>query len=787
MNRNEYPLETEEDDMSTQVTPNFSDSQILKLLVDNYALAGDLNPLQSYRDQNLLLSNKDGQRFIIKISNTAESRVELEMQNSAMAHLNTKEFPSPQTMANQQGELISIINDQNKQAFCFRVLTFIEGKFYAELDANQHNANLWASLGEFIGKLSGYLNTFEHAGAYRYLEWDLAVGFSVCQDKKNLLNTEQRSLVDYFLASYQSQTLPLLSKLPCSIIHNDLNDHNILVDENNQLAGLIDFGDMVYSQTVNELAIGCAYALMEQSDPILALKTVVASYHQIKPLNNLELEVLFSLVALRLCTSVCNSASAIKAEPDNQYLLISERPAWQLLNQMRSLNAFAVLCQLRSACNLPIDSGRTNQEIIRFRQKNLSRNLSLSYQQPIKMVRGQGAYLYDEQGNDYLDMVNNVCHVGHCHPSVVAAGQTQMAKLNTNTRYLHDNIIDFSQVLLATLPEELSVCMLVNSGSEANELAFRLARNFTGSKQLLTVEGAYHGNTNACVEASPYKFDGPGGTGAEDYVHIVDLPDPYRGKYLGNTKETAEAYADSVSERINEIEAKGEKIGSFICESLQGVAGQIIMPNGYLKSAYEKVRAAGGVCIADEVQVGFGRVGSHMWAFETQGVVPDILTLGKPIGNGHPLAAVVTTKAIAEAFATGMEFFNTFGGNPVSCAIGSAVLKVIKDEKLQQNAAQVGRYMIEELNLLQQRFELIGDVRGLGLFIGIELVKDRETKAPATKQANEIVEFCKRNCILLSTEGKFHNIIKIKPPIVFSQQDAKRFITTFANALNEIK
>ncbi len=383
-------------------------------------------------------------------------------------------------------------------------------------------------------------------------------------------------------------------------------------------------------------------------------------------------------------------------------------------------------------------------------------------------------------------MVNNVCHVGHCHPKIVAAGQAQLAKLNTNTRFLHDNIVNYAEKLLATMPDELSVCMLVNSGSEANELAFRLARNYTKSKELLVVDGAYHGNTNACIEASPYKFNGPGGEGAQPYVHTVALPDPYRGKYQGNTPETAVLYADSVKETIADLIKEGKKIGAFICESLQGVAGQIIMPEGYLAKVYQYVRDAGGVCIADEVQVGFGRVGSHMWAFETQNVVPDIVTLGKPIGNGHPMAAVITTQAIADAFVTGMEYFNTFGGNPVSCAIGSAVLDVITNEKLQQHALTTGQYFKGKLIELQREFNLIGDVRGLGLFMGVELVTDRETKQPATDETAWLVEFFKPHHILLSTEGPFYNILKIKPPLAFNQQDADKFIRVMTLALNEL-
>ncbi len=773
-------------EVSTIVTPTFSPDEILRILAEHYQLAGRLKGLPGYCDQNRLFTGSDGCQYIVKIANSGEAQIELEMQNSAMVHLSEKSCAVPQVIKNVAGRSITTIETPSGQKFFLRVLTFLSGDFYADVPPEKANPLLWSDLGEFMAKIDQGLADFQHAGTYRYLDWDLAHGYRVCQIKKGLLDRDQKGLVDYFLNHYKVQTLPLIAALPVGVIHNDANDMNLLIDDPLQpgkITGLIDFGDIVHTQVVNELAITAAYALMNQPDPMKVLTTLVAGYFRVCPLSDAELEVLYSLIALRLAVSVCNSAASLKESPNNEYLAISTQPAWDLLKKLKKLNSYAVLCQLRVACGLSIDSGQGKEEIITYRKKHLGKTLSLSYQSPLKIVRGQGAYLYDEIGNGYLDMVNNVCHVGHCHPKVVVAGQAQLAKLNTNTRYLHDNLVNYADQLLATLPERLSVCMLVNSGSEANELAFRLARCFTGSKELLVVDGAYHGNTNACIEASPYKFDGPGGEGAQPYVHKVMLPDPYRGEYSGYSRETAAAYASSVTRQLDKLAAVGKKPGAFICESLQGVAGQIIMPDGYLENVYAQVRAAGGVCIADEVQVGFGRVGTHMWAFETQDVVPDIVTLGKPIGNGHPLAAVITTQEIADAFVTGMEYFNTFGGNPVSCAIGMAVLDAIKADKLQENALETGHYFRQKLRELQQKFPLIGDVRGLGLFIGVELVEDNVSKKPATETAARLIEYFKQHKILLSTEGPFHNVLKIKPPLAFNQDDADKFIAVFEQGL----
>lgn len=779
--------------MTAQITPSFSDNELVDMLAEHYNLAGALKKLPGYCDQNLRLTTTDNVHYIVKVANSAEPRLELDMQNAAMAHLTLKKCAVPYALENKNAQTITTIKNSQQQTFCLRVLTYLPGDFYVDANSLSHNPALWSDLGQFMGNIDLALADFEHAGAYRYLDWDLAQGYRVCMSKKSLLTPQQTRLVEHFLTLYQTQTMPLLGQLPQGVIHNDANDYNLLINNVNaptKILGLIDFGDMVHSHIINELAITCAYALMgekaDKQDLLSVLKAIVASYHQARPLSDAELEVLYSLIALRLCTSVCNAALAISQQPDNEYLFVSVKPAWQLLEQLKVLNPYAVLCQLRQACKMSVDSGQAKDNIINYRKKHLGKTLSLSYETAIKMVRGQGAYLFDEQGTPYLDMVNNVCHVGHCHPKVVAAGQQQLAKLNTNTRYLHDNIVNYAEKLLATMPEQLSVCMLVNSGSEANELAFRLARCHTKSKELIVVDGAYHGNTNACIEASPYKFNGPGGEGAQPHVHTVTLPDPYRGEFLGDNPDTANAYADSVQKTIVQLQQSGKKVGAFICESLQGVAGQIIMPAGYLPAVYSHVRGAGGVCIADEVQVGFGRVGSHMWAFETQNVVPDIVTLGKPIGNGHPMAAVITTQAIADSFVTGMEYFNTFGGNPVSCAIGMAVLDVIEQENLIAHAKQTGDYLQEKLRELQGKFDLIGDVRGLGLFIGVELVEDRCSKIPATEQTSWLVEFFKQHQILLSTEGRFYNILKIKPPLAFNTNDADKFIHVLELGLNAL-
>lgn len=419
------------------------------------------------------------------------------------------------------------------------------------------------------------------------------------------------------------------------------------------------------------------------------------------------------------------------------------------------------------------------------RTKDVGPSLSVSYRRPLHIVRGAMQLLIDADGRRYLDAVNNVAHVGHAHPDVVRAGHRQMAVLNTNTRYLSDLLLEYSERLTATLPEPLRVCYFVCSGSEANELALRLARAHSKARDVIVLEAGYHGNTSALVDVSPYKFDGPGGAGAPDWVQKVPMPDTYRGAFKRDDRDAGMKYAEAVRDAVARIIKTGRKPAAFLCESVLSCGGQIVLPPGYLAEAYRHVRAAGGVCIADEVQVGFGRVGSHTWGFETQGVVPDIVTMGKPIGNGHPLGAVVTTPEIAASFANGMEYFNTFGGNPVSCAIGLEVLDVIEREGLRDRAHQVGAYLMKGLSGLMGRHPLVGDVRGLGLFVGVELVDDRTQRRPAARQAKYIANRMRDLGVLMSTDGPDNNVLKIKPPMCFSERDADFLVETFDRALGE--
>lgn len=419
------------------------------------------------------------------------------------------------------------------------------------------------------------------------------------------------------------------------------------------------------------------------------------------------------------------------------------------------------------------------------RQKHFAGNLKIGYRNPLKIERGWMQYLYDDGGRRYLDAYNNVPHVGHCHPRVVDAAKRQMGILNTNTRYLSDLLNRYADRLCATMPDPLSVCFFVNSASEGNELALRLARTYTGARDLIVLEGAYHGNTNALIDISPYKHDGPGGTGAPEWVHCAPVADTFRGAYRAEDPDAAAKYARHVVRLVERIAAKGRHLCGFMAESCPSVGGQIFFPDGYLARVHRTIHEAGGVFMVDEVQTAYGRLGTHFYGFQTQGVVPDIVVLGKPIGNGHPIGAVVTTPDIAASFNTGMEFFSTFGGNTVSCAVGLAVLEVMESENLQQNALSAGDRLLAGLNRLKDKYAIIGDVRGAGLFVGIELVRNRKTLEPAGAEAAFIADRMRDLGVLLGTDGPYHNVIKIRPPMPFSMDDADLLAAVLGRILAE--
>jgi 4-aminobutyrate aminotransferase-like enzyme/Ser/Thr protein kinase RdoA (MazF antagonist) len=1013
-----------------QHTPTYTGSDAISIVKHLYAIRATASPLPSERDQNFLMTAETGDRFVLKIANALENRTMLDAQNQVMQHLGRHVEFCPRILATKAGELISKIQSAEGKTYFARLVSYLPGIPLA--NAGYHSPALLTDLGRRLGRMDRAMADFDHPGAHRDFHWDLANALQVVREHQALIRDPSlREKIEKCADAFERNVIPLFPRLRKSVIHNDANDYNVIVGGGNDpytrnqgVVGIIDFGDMVYSYTVGNLAIAAAYAVLDKPDSLKAAALVTAGYHAEYPLEEEEIAVLFDLLRMRLCVSVCLAGHQLDQQPDNEYLAVSQTPIRKALPRLADIHARFAEAVFREACGMPpvprsepvrrwlekhgqdmasvldmdlrteplavfdmsigsplmngdpreneepalsgrlsqimkaaevtVGVGRYNEarmfytippfgpgdvsveahrtahmgmdvfteagstvhaplegtvsafarndapldygpviilehrtdkgdrfhtlyghlspdsleglypgktfakgepiglvgladtnggwtphlhfQIIidllelgtefpgvvraaerrvwtalcpdpnlilgipadRFpppeptkaqtfaaRRKYMGRNLSIGYRDPVKIVRGWKQYLFDETGRRYLDAYNNVPHVGHCHPRVVEAACRQMTVLNTNTRYLNDFMNRYAERLCGTMPDPLSVCFFINSASEGNELALRLARSYTGHRDMIVLEGAYHGHTTSLIDISPYKHDGPGGTGAPSWVHTAAVADVFRGPYKADDPGAGTKYARQVSEIITMLQEKGIGLAGFIAESCPSVGGQIFFPEGYLSAAYRHVREAGGICIADEVQTGYGRIGTHFYAFETQGVVPDIVVLGKPIGNGHPISAVVTTPEIANAFDNGMEFFSTFGGNTVSCAVGLTVLDVVQEENLQANALQCGRRMLDGIAPFVARYPIVGDVRGSGLFLGVELVRDRETLEPADVEASWVVNRMREHGILMGTDGPFHNVLKIRPPMPFNEDNADLLVATLDRILAE--
>jgi 4-aminobutyrate aminotransferase-like enzyme/Ser/Thr protein kinase RdoA (MazF antagonist) len=747
---------------------------LIHFLKSRYNISARIEELEGHVDKNYLLIIDGVPEYILKLSSDLTDKPFLKAQNLIFEQLKAiGEYSFPQIIPGIDGQSIYLFTDEKGFQYLARLLKYLPGKFLAEVVMSDA---LLYEFGVFLGQMDKILLTAHPLEIVsRHYDWDLQ-HFQEYQDFIDFItDPSRRKLISYFLLQFKENIQPIRHRFRKSIIHNDANDWNILSD-GKHVIGAIDFGDIVYSYTINDVVVGATYIALNAKDPLDRISKVLQGYHKIIRVQEIEIDNVYYLIAARLCMSACKSAYLKRKRPDEEYLSIHEQAVWELLFQWIAISPDRAANTFRLSCGFSEKPVKTEKSYIDHRDKRISKALSISYKKPVIMERAAFQYMFDKKGNTYLDCVNNIMHVGHAHPNVVEAGQRQLAKLNTNTRYLYDALNEYSEKLLNKFPTSLSKIFFVNSGSAASDLAIRLARNFTNRKELIVMDHGYHGNTTLGIEMSPYKFKGKGGKGPESYIHTAYLP----GTYLNAPFSEKETY-----NRIDEFIR--HPIAAFICEPIVGCGGQVMLSEKYLITVYDKVRKNGGVCIADEVQTGFGRVGSKFWAYELYNVVPDIVVLGKPMGNGHPVGAVVTTDEINESFENGMEFFSSFGGNPVSCRIGEAVLNVIEAESLQDNALDIGNHFMEGFREIQMENEMIHEVRGAGLYIGVELVKDSKSLTPATEEANLIINIMKDNGILLSTDGPYHNVIKIKPPICINKNNADQVLTSFRQVIKSIQ
>ena len=774
------------------IPPRFTLSQAKQIVKDLYDIqTTEIKDLGSYIDQNLLVTDNQGQQYLFKLHDQLETKAVLELQNDVMRFLGDKVegIDFPEVYLSTNGEECPSVADEEGARHYVRLLHFLPGTLLKDVPI--FSDALLTDVGRTVGGMDRALAHFQHPASNRAdLPWDLKNAKRTGKLSSYIKNPHQRRLAEFFLMKFDNEVLDVLSDQPKSVVHNDSHRYSILVNAENKgeefVTGIFDFGDTVYTHTVCNLAICLSDIIVHCEDPIKGAAVVVKAYNEQRNLSEQEVSILFHLIATRIALYVSLAAYHREADPENAHAQVKEKQKWDLLEKLIAINPVYALDQFRAACGMPdlsVERKKQADTNLAKRKQYFADSLYTHYQQPLHLSGGALQYLFDEEGNTYFDCVNNVCQWGHSHPHIVRAGQSQMAKLNTNSRYVYEQMSEYAEKLLATFPDPLNVVFFVNSGSEANDLAMRMARTVNGQKDMIVLDTAYHGNSQACTDISPHRVDRPGKPGLPAHVHKAMVPDVLRGPYKANDPQAGLKYANDVTRILNELDEKGLAPTAFIAESLVGTGGQFVLPDGYLESVYQQVRAKGGLCIADEVQVGFGRTGINTWCFESQGVVPDIVTMGKPIGNGHPMAALVTTRAIADQFDQGITFFNTFGGNPVSCSIGNAVLEVLQDEELEANVIKLNARLMDGLNQLKSKYPFIADVRGQGLYIGVELVKDLNTLEPATELAKIVVEQMKaQQKILLNTNGYDNNIIKIKPALIIGEKDIDRLV----NSLDQV-
>jgi 4-aminobutyrate aminotransferase-like enzyme/Ser/Thr protein kinase RdoA (MazF antagonist) len=720
--------------------------------------------LEGYQDRTFRLKCKTTD-YILKVYTLKPLLASwLKDENRFLKHLEdavNSDFPKP--VATLQGDVM--IQYEN---YLIRVLSFVPGTFLGE---TQQTKTLVESFGRFLGELTKWSSRLEPSGiSSRESQWDLQHLLKNIPLLEDVSNARDRAVIGHFIHQFRLKVLPRRYSLRKAMIHNDTNDWNVLCKDG-QVTGLIDFGDMCYSWLINELAVGLTYICMEKEDPLLAASQAITAYHNVFPILEEEADLLYNLIAGRLCISLCNSAHTSKAEPDKDYITISEAPARKLLHKWLSIHPLKARAAFRKAIDAPLEVADTTPDLLRARDKDLSRSLSLSYNRPIVMRQAALQYMYDGQGNTYLDAYNNIMLVGHAHPEVVRAATQTMGMLNTNTRYLYKELTTYTERLLGYFPPSLQKVFLVNSGSAATDLALRMARAHSRKKKVLALAQGYHGNTAAGMAVSHYKH-----REGQSYPQTLVGPFPKVGQF--KKPEAIELSYEGL------VRKHWGTVSAFIAEPIMGCGGQLPLPEGMLKHLYPLVREQGGLCISDEVQVGFGRLGHWMWGYEMHGVVPDMVILGKPMGNGHPIGAVVTTSEVAESFESEPEFFSSFGGNPVSCAIGTAVLRVLENEELPKHAAATGDHLLQGFESLMQRFECISDVRGSGLFLGVEF--QDPTGRPDGTLAEKICNLLKECFILTGTDGPENNVLKVKPPLPFNDSNADRLLTELERILKNI-
>lgn len=724
---------------------------------------GDATPLDGERDRNFRIDGPEGS-FVLKVGNPADPAEVIEMQVLAMEHALRADpalpVPRPRRTVDHRPTGAVEIGGVDHAV---QLVSLIDG---TPFPAGPLSPTARRAIGAAVARIDLALAGFSHPLAQRAILWDVT-RLPELRSKLEHLAADRRALVERWLDRFDAVIAQALELVPSSTIHGDVNPGNLLADRDDpdRVAGIVDFGDLVHARTVIDPAIAAAYQAFGADDPLDPLVEVVTAYHAVRPLTGAEVELIPELAAARMAQSVLISAWRAELHPDNiAYILADQEDCFATLARIDNRGPSTLASELADACGMH-RRGTPSLELdasLALRRARLGPALSLSYDDPVRLESGNGVWLTDVDGNRLLDAYNNVPQVGHAHPRVTAALTSQAKRLTTNTRYLVDEVAVYADRLTALLPDELSVVMFVNSGSEANDVAIQIARAVTGNRGVVITEHAYHGTTAATAALSPEEL-GP------------DALEPWVARIGGagtlGSADAAVRVAGEVDDAFARLRGRGHDPALLVCDDVFASDGIFAVPPGYLRAAYDRARAAGALCLADEVQAGFGRVGTPFWGFAQDGVRPDIVTLGKPMGNGHPMGAVVTTPEIASQFAERWHFFSTFAGSPVAAAVGTAVLDVIERERLAEQAERVGAYLRARLADVARSHPVVTEVRGPGLFIGVEL----DVEATGRPDIGRVVaNGLRRRGVLVGATGPRVNVIKIRPPLVFSERHADR-------------
>ncbi|MEO6577860.1 MAG: aminotransferase class III-fold pyridoxal phosphate-dependent enzyme [Candidatus Limnocylindria bacterium] len=753
--------------------PTITPDEAFEVARATFGVSGAARSLVSERDQNFAIDADDGTRWVLKVSNAAEDPGVVEMEVAAVEWIAAvdPELPVPRAHPATDGSLVARVASGGATHLA-RLLPLLAGR-NARPDELDHAA--MEGIGRMTARVGLALRGFFHPAAGRHIWWDQRHLPGLFRHAHLIADPRRRQLLETVIHRFESRVVPVLPRLRAQVIHNDITLDNLLVDQRGTVTGIIDFGDMAHTALVLDVPAALQSLFRERADIFEVSAAFLSGYTDVLPLEDVERELLGVLLAGRMAQTILISAQRTVRYPDNAYIHGWSEPAWALLDMLAEIGFDEADRRLASAARPParLTGSASDEDLVARRRGVLGKALEpMTYHRPLHLVRGDGAWVEDRAGRRYLDAYNNVPVVGHAHPRVVSAIARQAALLNTNTRYLHQHVVELAERLTRSMPDELDTVMFVNSGSEANDLAWRLATAVTGANTGIVTDWAYHGVTHAIADFSPSEW--PGGE-QPVAVEVYAAPNTHRGPYV-DAIEPARTARGEIEATLGRIADRGRRPAALFVDSTFTADGIFVPPSEVVHTVIAGAREAGALFVADEVQSGFGRTGDGLWGFTAWGTTPDIVTLGKPMGNGHPIAAVVTRADIADRFAEKTTFFSTFGGNPVACAAALAVLDVIEDEALVDRSASVGDWLRGQLRALAERYQIIDDVRGRGLMTGVELIGDRNL---ASRVKDDMAELG----VLIGAAGRLGNVLKIRPPLCISREEAGRIVAALDEAL----